>query len=104
MIRLGAPRLLPAPRWREQIQSDGSHLWPAHCWHQPLWGAHVEVGMGTGVSVVVSPALWSSNRLLELLAPCAAPVGAWVLWDYELATSTLTPMNPSITWAREGRA
>lgn len=44
MIRLGAPRLLPAPRRREQIQSDGSHLWPTHCRHQPLWGAHGEGG------------------------------------------------------------
>lgn len=45
MIRLGAPRLLPAPRRREQIQSDGSHLWPTHCRRQPLWGAHGEGGV-----------------------------------------------------------
>lgn len=46
--------------------------------------------MGARVSVVVRPALWSSNRLLGLLELCAAPVGVWVLWDYRLATSTLT--------------
>lgn len=56
--------------------------------------------MGAGVSMVVRPALWSSNGLLGLLAPCAAPVGAWVLWDYGLATSTLTPC----TWPQVGRA
>lgn len=44
MIRLGAPRLLPAPRRREQIRSDGSHLWPPHCPHQPSQGAHVGWG------------------------------------------------------------
>lgn len=61
--------------------------------------------MGAGVSTVVGPALWSSNGLLGLLAPCAAPVGAWVLWDYGLATGTLatcTHPSPGLRWGGEG--
>lgn len=44
MIRLGAPRLLPAPRRREQIQTDGSRLWPTHCHCHSRCGGHRERG------------------------------------------------------------
>lgn len=63
------------------------------------------MGMGPGMFLVVRPALWSSNSLLGLLAPCATPVGVWVLWDYGWATSTLTPCiypSPGLRWGGEG--
>lgn len=67
MIRLGAPRLLPAPRRREQIQSDGSHLWPTHCRRQPWWGAHGEGGVSWARAL---GCLWWRDQ------HCGAPTGS----------------------------
>lgn len=70
MTRLGAPRLLPAPAGVSRSKVTAPICGPltagvSHCGGQ--LGQRHEVG--TGVSVVVRPALWSSSGLLGLLVP-----------------------------------